>query len=196
MTQYLESRQSLVSGWLRLYSARTHRICPQHGAARIDDQDTCFHDRPHALLVLSLADQMITINSVKEWSINLTNYGCIRIVYLCGVALTRGLDSCFGNHVTKCRSVRIVVDETDAVFSRKCSPSDLNIEGVKPRKGAERNTFNLAAVDLFFSCLCPSSPVRARGYGTNIHGRRSRPALKASPSTGPEYPAFCKMEMI
>nr|CAD7206639.1 unnamed protein product [Timema douglasi] len=30
--------------------------------------------------------------------------GCIRIVYLCGAALTRGLDSCIGNHVTKCRS--------------------------------------------------------------------------------------------
>nr|CAD7264826.1 unnamed protein product [Timema shepardi] len=54
MTQYLESRQSLVLGWLRLYSARTQRICPQHGAAHIDDRDTCFHDRPHALLVLSL----------------------------------------------------------------------------------------------------------------------------------------------
>nr|CAD7573822.1 unnamed protein product [Timema californicum] len=55
MTQYLESRQSLVLGWLRLYSARTQRICPQHGAAHIDDRDTCFHDRPHALLVLSLS---------------------------------------------------------------------------------------------------------------------------------------------
>nr|CAD7204608.1 unnamed protein product [Timema douglasi] len=52
MTQYLESRQSLVPGWLRLYSARTQRIFPHHGAARIDDRDTCFHDRPHALLVL------------------------------------------------------------------------------------------------------------------------------------------------
>nr|CAD7398186.1 unnamed protein product [Timema poppensis] len=54
MTQYLESRQSLVPGWLRLYSACTRRIFLQHGAARIDDRDTCFHDRPHALLVLSL----------------------------------------------------------------------------------------------------------------------------------------------
>nr|CAD7570867.1 unnamed protein product [Timema californicum] len=54
MTQYLESRQSLVPGWLRLYSACTRRIFPQQGAARIDDRDTCFHDRPHALLVLSL----------------------------------------------------------------------------------------------------------------------------------------------
>nr|CAD7198132.1 unnamed protein product [Timema douglasi] len=54
MTQYLESRQSLVPGWLRLYSVRTQRICPQHGAARIDDRDSCFHNRPHALLVLSL----------------------------------------------------------------------------------------------------------------------------------------------
>nr|CAD7257901.1 unnamed protein product [Timema shepardi] len=54
MTQYLESRQSLVPGWLRLYSARTQRIFPQHGAARIDDRDSCYHDRPHALLVLSL----------------------------------------------------------------------------------------------------------------------------------------------
>nr|CAD7263275.1 unnamed protein product [Timema shepardi] len=51
MTQYLESRQSLVPGWLRLYSAHTQRICPQHGAARIDDRDSCFHDRSHALLV-------------------------------------------------------------------------------------------------------------------------------------------------
>nr|CAD7405168.1 unnamed protein product [Timema cristinae] len=54
MTQHLESRQSLVPGLLRLYSARTRRIFPQHGAARIDDRDNCFHDRPHALLVLSL----------------------------------------------------------------------------------------------------------------------------------------------
>nr|CAD7257960.1 unnamed protein product [Timema shepardi] len=54
MTEYFESRKSLVPGWLRLYSARTRRIFPQHGAARIDDRDTCFHDRPHALLVLSL----------------------------------------------------------------------------------------------------------------------------------------------
>nr|CAD7393587.1 unnamed protein product [Timema cristinae] len=54
ITQYLESRQSLVPGLLRLYSARTQRIFPQHGAARIDDRDTCFHDRPHALLVLSI----------------------------------------------------------------------------------------------------------------------------------------------
>nr|CAD7568913.1 unnamed protein product [Timema californicum] len=53
-TQYLESRQSLVPGLLGLYSARTRRIFPQHGAARIDDRDTCFHDRTHALLVLSL----------------------------------------------------------------------------------------------------------------------------------------------
>nr|CAD7198626.1 unnamed protein product [Timema douglasi] len=53
-TQYLESRQSLVPGLLRLYSACTPRIFPQHGAARIDDRDTCFHDRPHPLLVLSL----------------------------------------------------------------------------------------------------------------------------------------------
>nr|CAD7397292.1 unnamed protein product [Timema poppensis] len=50
MTQYLESRQSLVLGWLRLYSARTQRIFPQHGAARINDRDTYFHDKPHALL--------------------------------------------------------------------------------------------------------------------------------------------------
>nr|CAD7574443.1 unnamed protein product [Timema californicum] len=54
MTQYLESRQSLIPGWLRLYSACTQRIFPQHGAARIDDRDSCFHDRPHALIVLSL----------------------------------------------------------------------------------------------------------------------------------------------
>nr|CAD7197554.1 unnamed protein product [Timema douglasi] len=54
MTQYLESRQSLVPGWLRLYSACTQRIFPQHGDVRIDDRDTGFHDRPHALLVLSL----------------------------------------------------------------------------------------------------------------------------------------------
>nr|CAD7256512.1 unnamed protein product [Timema shepardi] len=53
-TQYLESRQSLVPGLLGLYSARTRRIFPQHGAACIDDRDTCFHDRTHALLVLSL----------------------------------------------------------------------------------------------------------------------------------------------
>nr|CAD7264758.1 unnamed protein product [Timema shepardi] len=33
---------------------------------------------------------------------------CIRIVYLCDVTLARGVDSCIGNHVTKCRSVRIV----------------------------------------------------------------------------------------
>nr|CAD7202023.1 unnamed protein product [Timema douglasi] len=45
---------SLVPGWLRLYSARTQWIFPQHGAACIDDRDSCFHDRPHALLVLSL----------------------------------------------------------------------------------------------------------------------------------------------
>nr|CAD7405476.1 unnamed protein product [Timema poppensis] len=45
---------SLFPGWLRLYSARTQRIFPQHGAACIDDRDSCFHDRPHALLVLSL----------------------------------------------------------------------------------------------------------------------------------------------
>nr|CAD7427168.1 unnamed protein product [Timema monikensis] len=36
--------------------------------------------------------------------------GCIRILYLCDVALARGVDSCIGNHVTKCRSVRIVAD--------------------------------------------------------------------------------------
>nr|CAD7202264.1 unnamed protein product [Timema douglasi] len=54
VTKYLESRQSLVPGLLRLYSARTQRIFPQHGAARIDDRDSCFYDRPHALLVLSL----------------------------------------------------------------------------------------------------------------------------------------------
>nr|CAD7439936.1 unnamed protein product [Timema bartmani] len=45
-------------------------------------------------------------------------WGCIRIVYLCSVALARGVDSCICNHVTKCRYVRIVVNETDAVFSR------------------------------------------------------------------------------
>nr|CAD7256010.1 unnamed protein product [Timema shepardi] len=44
----------LVPGWLRLDSARTQRIFPQHDAARIDDRDSCFHDRPHALLVPSL----------------------------------------------------------------------------------------------------------------------------------------------
>nr|CAD7576297.1 unnamed protein product [Timema californicum] len=33
---------------------------------------------------------------------------CIRIVYLCDVTLARGVDSCIGNHMTKCRSVRIV----------------------------------------------------------------------------------------
>nr|CAD7569483.1 unnamed protein product [Timema californicum] len=54
MTQYLESRQSLVPGLLSLYSARTQMISPQHGAARIDDRNSCFYDRPHALLVLSL----------------------------------------------------------------------------------------------------------------------------------------------
>nr|CAD7456449.1 unnamed protein product [Timema tahoe] len=44
-----------------------------------------------------------------------TDYiGCIRIVYLCGVALIRALDSCNGNHVTKCRSLRIVADDTYA----------------------------------------------------------------------------------
>nr|CAD7259825.1 unnamed protein product [Timema shepardi] len=37
-----------------LYSACTQRICPQDGAARIDDRDSCFHDRPRALLVLGL----------------------------------------------------------------------------------------------------------------------------------------------
>nr|CAD7432160.1 unnamed protein product [Timema monikensis] len=37
ITQYLESRQSLVPVLLRLYSARTQRIFLQHGAARIDD---------------------------------------------------------------------------------------------------------------------------------------------------------------
>nr|CAD7409978.1 unnamed protein product [Timema cristinae] len=54
MTQYLESHQSLVPGLLRLYSARTQRIFPQLGAACIDDRDSCFHDKPHALLVLSI----------------------------------------------------------------------------------------------------------------------------------------------
>nr|CAD7202049.1 unnamed protein product [Timema douglasi] len=45
LTQYLESRQNLVPGWLRLYSATTwHK----------DDRDNCFHDRPRALLVLRL----------------------------------------------------------------------------------------------------------------------------------------------
>nr|CAD7410395.1 unnamed protein product [Timema cristinae] len=38
------------------------------------------------------------------------NIGFIRIVYLCDIALARGVDSCIGNHVTKCRSVRIVAD--------------------------------------------------------------------------------------
>nr|CAD7193550.1 unnamed protein product [Timema douglasi] len=54
MTQYLESRQSLFPGWLRLNSVRTQRIFPQRDAARIDDRDSCFHDRPHALRVLSI----------------------------------------------------------------------------------------------------------------------------------------------
>nr|CAD7199001.1 unnamed protein product [Timema douglasi] len=44
----------LVPGLPRLYSARTRRICPQHGAGHIDDRDSCFPDRPHALLVLSI----------------------------------------------------------------------------------------------------------------------------------------------
>nr|CAD7257655.1 unnamed protein product [Timema shepardi] len=46
--------QSLVPGGLKIYSARTQRIFPQHGAVHIDDRDSCFHDRPHALLVISL----------------------------------------------------------------------------------------------------------------------------------------------
>nr|CAD7398984.1 unnamed protein product [Timema cristinae] len=48
--------------------------------------------------------------------------GCIRIVYLCSVALTRALDSCIGNHVTKCRSVRIGTKDGNAPFSRSWSP--------------------------------------------------------------------------
>ncbi|CAG2055178.1 unnamed protein product, partial [Timema podura] len=36
--------------------------------------------------------------------------------YLCGVALTRALNICIVNHVTKCRSVRIVAKDTYAVF--------------------------------------------------------------------------------
>nr|CAD7429146.1 unnamed protein product [Timema monikensis] len=43
-------------------------------------------------------------------------------VYFCGVALTQALDSCIGNHVTKCRSVRIVANDTYAVFSRSLPP--------------------------------------------------------------------------
>nr|CAD7263343.1 unnamed protein product [Timema shepardi] len=37
-----------------VYSARTQRIFPQHGTAHIDDLDICFHDRLHALAVLSI----------------------------------------------------------------------------------------------------------------------------------------------
>nr|CAD7445748.1 unnamed protein product [Timema bartmani] len=48
--------------------------------------------------------------------------GCVRIVYLCGVAFTRALNGCIGNHVTKCRSVRIVAKDTYVVLSRSWSP--------------------------------------------------------------------------
>nr|CAD7459436.1 unnamed protein product [Timema tahoe] len=41
-----------------------------------------------------------------------------QIVYLCGVTLTHNLDNCIGNHVTKCRSVRIVMKDAYAPFSR------------------------------------------------------------------------------
>nr|CAD7429840.1 unnamed protein product [Timema monikensis] len=53
-TARVQAEYEPLASWLRLYSARTQRIFPQHGAARIDDRGTCFHDRPYALLVLSI----------------------------------------------------------------------------------------------------------------------------------------------
>nr|CAD7264073.1 unnamed protein product [Timema shepardi] len=38
--------------------------------------------------------------------------GCIRIVYLCSVALARALDSCIGNHMTKLANALVVLSST------------------------------------------------------------------------------------
>nr|CAD7445092.1 unnamed protein product [Timema bartmani] len=47
---------------------------------------------------------------------NSKTIGLIRIVYLCGVTLTSALDSCIGNHMTQCRSVRIDTKDANAPF--------------------------------------------------------------------------------
>ncbi|CAG2065546.1 unnamed protein product, partial [Timema podura] len=82
---------------------------------------------PDAVMLADYVDEWLDIvpkenNLPFTWSYppswkHLFAYSCIRIVYLCGVALTRALDSCIGNHMTKSRSVRIVSNDTYAVFS-------------------------------------------------------------------------------
>nr|CAD7587236.1 unnamed protein product [Timema genevievae] len=45
-----------------------------------------------------------------------SDHTATEVDYLCGVALTRALNICIVNHVTKCRSIRIVAKDTYAVF--------------------------------------------------------------------------------
>ncbi|CAG2053099.1 unnamed protein product [Timema podura] len=59
---------------------------------------------------------------ITNFRLGTTYQGCIRIVHLCGVALTRALDKYIDNHVTKCRSVQIVMKDVYAPFSRSWSP--------------------------------------------------------------------------
>ncbi|CAG2067017.1 unnamed protein product, partial [Timema podura] len=56
-------------------------------------------------------------------------------VYLCGVALTRALDSFIGNHMTRFRSVRIVANDIHAVFLRSWSPWIQRLRAVRCSRG-------------------------------------------------------------
>nr|CAD7195554.1 unnamed protein product [Timema douglasi] len=92
--------------------------------------------------------------------------GCIQLVYLCGVALTRALDSCIGNHVTKSRSVRIVADDIYAVFSRSWSPWIRRLPAVRCYRGSVINSRNDSTKTI--ASQTPQQRRMARSF--RIHG--------------------------
>nr|CAD7193992.1 unnamed protein product [Timema douglasi] len=63
------------------------------------------YKRPDSLCIVSKRPDIFP---TKFFDREVFEFGAI---YLCGVALTRAIDGCIGNHVTQCRSVRIVSHE-------------------------------------------------------------------------------------
>nr|CAD7571337.1 unnamed protein product [Timema californicum] len=112
------------------------------------------YKRPDSLCIVS---KRADIFPTKFFDREVFEFGAI---YLYGVALTRALDGCIGNHVTKCRSVQIVTNYTYAVFSEVSVTMDTKV--------TSRALFSWCRLRLF--CFNWAAPLTRRGTSLAITG--------------------------